>query len=240
MDLINLKTLSTNDKLAVIHTTAGLQWLGERLLDGKSLRQIAHLLSIDPKTIYKWRNYTAIAEVIDKVRLSKVVTANSMICEPRGAAYRVILAYDNSSFIRNLSLFKGGIRASNVGNIRRNETMLSPSITQKFKIDTLIAIDCKMWCKNGMSRIYINEAELQQLLGTEVGYYSTNSLKNCKYYYDITSDSYGYKHYPGCIDQHESIFRQIDEFLSAKYNAHQVAKAEREVTLDELNAALGL
>jgi hypothetical protein len=117
--------------------------------------------------------------------------------------------------------------------------MLNPSITQKDKVDALLAIGCKVWSKNGMNRIYINELELHQILGTEANYYSTNSLKNCKYYYDITADNYGYKHYPGCTDLHDAIFKAIDEFISAKYNAHTIAKAEREVTLDEINAALG-
>lgn len=95
MDLMNLKTLSTNDKLAVIQTVAGLQWLEERLLEGKSLRQIAYLLGIDHKTIYRWRNYPDVNEVIAKVKSSKIVTASSMVCESREAAYRVILAYDD-------------------------------------------------------------------------------------------------------------------------------------------------
>lgn len=117
--------------------------------------------------------------------------------------------------------------------------MLNPSITEKDKVNILTSIGCKIWSKNGLNRIYINEDELRLILGTEADYYSSNSLKDCKYYYDIISDSYGYKHYNGCLDQHESIFKQIDEFISAKYNAHNKAKAEREVTMDELNAALG-
>jgi len=118
--------------------------------------------------------------------------------------------------------------------------MLNPSITQKDKVNILVSIGCKVWSKNGLNRIYINETELQQLLCAEANYYSSNSLRNCKYYYDITSDSYGYKHCEGCIDHHDAIFRAIDEFIAAKYNAHTIAKAEREVTLDEINAALGL
>lgn len=121
--------------------------------------------------------------------------------------------------------------------------MLNPSITEKDKVNILISIGCKVWSKNGMNRIYINENELLQLLGAEANYYSANSLRDCKYYYDINSDSYGYKHYNGCIDQHDAIFKKVDEFLLEKYNAHSkakaVAEAEREVTIDELNAALG-
>lgn len=115
---------------------------------------------------------------------------------------------------------------------------------QKFKVEMLLSLGGKRWIKNNFDRLYLDENALSQLLGTEVGYYSTNSLKNCKYYYDLCSDSYGYKHYEGCIDQHDALFKKVDEFLSAKYNAHQVAKAvveaEREVTLDEINEALGL
>lgn len=118
--------------------------------------------------------------------------------------------------------------------------MLNPAITEKEKVNILTSIGCKVWSKNGINRVYINEAELRQILGAEANYYSSNSLRDCKYYYDITSDSFGYKHYAGCIDQHDSIFRQIDEFLSAKYNAQLAVKAEREVTLDEINEALGL
>lgn len=117
--------------------------------------------------------------------------------------------------------------------------MLNPNITEKDKVNILISTGCKMWSKNGMNRIYINENELCLILGAEVGYYSTNSLKNCKYYYDVTSDSYGYKHYEGCLDFHDAIFKAIDEFISAKYDAHKAVIAEREVTMDELNAALG-
>lgn len=120
--------------------------------------------------------------------------------------------------------------------------MLNPAITQKFKFDTLTALGCKHWNKSGMSRIYINEAELRFILGTEANYYSSNSLKNCKYYYDLNTDTYGYKHCEGCIDHQNDIFRQLDEYIMAKYNAHKIAKAvaqaEREVTLDEINAAL--
>ncbi|MDR3597074.1 hypothetical protein [Clostridium sp.] len=121
--------------------------------------------------------------------------------------------------------------------------MLNPAITQKEKVNILASIGCKVWSKNGMNRIYINEDELRLILGSEANYYSSNSLRNCKYYYDITSDSFGYKHYEGCTDLHESIFRMIDEFIAEKYNglnkAKAAAEAEREVTIDEINEALG-
>lgn len=122
--------------------------------------------------------------------------------------------------------------------------MLNPSMTEKDKVNILTSIGCKVWNKNGINRVYINETELRQLLGAEANYYSSNSLRDCKYYYDVTSDSFGYKHCNGCMDLHESIFKKVDEFLSEKYNAlskaKAVAKAEREVTLDEINEALGL
>jgi len=117
--------------------------------------------------------------------------------------------------------------------------MLNPAM-QKFKVDILLSLGCKRWAKSGLDRIYINESELRLILGAEANYYSSNSLKNCKYYYDLLTDAYGYKHYEGCTDLHESIFRAVDEYIQSKYNAHQVAKKEREVTLDEINEALGL
>lgn len=114
---------------------------------------------------------------------------------------------------------------------------------QKYKVETLLSLGGKRWIKNNMDRIYLDENTLSQLLGTEVGYYSSNSLRNCKYYYDLNTDSYGYKHYEGCIDQHNAIYKKLDEHLSEKYDAHRsakaVAEAERDITLDELNAALG-
>lgn len=116
--------------------------------------------------------------------------------------------------------------------------MLNPAM-QKFKFEVLTALGCKRWTKNGLDRIYINENELRQLLSVETNYYSTDSLRNCKYYYDLCSDSYGYKHYNGCLDLHDAIFKRIDEYLSAKYDAQRAVVAEREVTMDELNAALG-
>ena len=97
MDLTNLHTLSTAEKLAVVRTSAGLQWLEERLLEGKSLRHIAYLLAIDPKTIYRWRKLPDLAEVIAQVKSSKIVTATSAVCEPREAAYRIIIAYTATS-----------------------------------------------------------------------------------------------------------------------------------------------
>lgn len=101
MDLINLHTLSTAEKLAVVRTSAGLQWFEYLLLDGKSLRQVAHILCIYPKTMYNWSKLPDLAEVIAKVKSSKVVTANSKICEPRDAAYRIIIAYTaTSSYIK--------------------------------------------------------------------------------------------------------------------------------------------
>jgi len=101
MDLTNLHTLSTAEKLAVVRTSAGLQWFEYLLLEGKSLRHIAHLLGIDPKNIYKWRKLPDLAEVIAQVKSSKIVTATSVVCEPRDAAYRIIIAYTaTSSYIK--------------------------------------------------------------------------------------------------------------------------------------------
>lgn len=139
--------------------------------------------------------------------------------------------------------------------------MLNPSITQKDKVETLLKLGCKQWQKGNMNRIYLSETVLYQLLNIKVSYYSTggissfeqdgellsnsqggkilNSLAYCKFYYDIVSDAYGYKHSQGYVDLQSIVFRKLDEHLSARYDAQNVAKAEREVTIDELNAALG-
>ena len=139
--------------------------------------------------------------------------------------------------------------------------MLNPSMSQKFKVETLIALGCSRWQKNGMDRIYIGEVELYQLLAIKASYYNSgnlsscsqdgellsntqgnkvlSSLAHCKFYYDIVSDAYGYKHSQGCVDLHSIVFRRLDEYLSGKYNAHKVAKAAHEITPEELDKALG-
>lgn len=139
--------------------------------------------------------------------------------------------------------------------------MLNPAITQDFKVKHLISMGCKQWQKGNMNRIYLPESVLHQLLDIKVTYYNTgnissfeqdgkvlsnmqgnkvlNSLTYCKFYYDIVTDTYGYKHTQGYVDLQSIVFRKLDEYLSAKYDAQKVAKAEREVTIDELNAALG-
>ncbi len=101
MILTNFSTLSTAEKLAVLRSSAGLQQLNDWLSAGKSLRQIAYLLGIDHKTMYKWRKLPDLAEMIAQVKTSKIVTANSVMCEPREAAYRIIIAYTaTSSYIK--------------------------------------------------------------------------------------------------------------------------------------------
>lgn len=139
--------------------------------------------------------------------------------------------------------------------------MLNPAITQDYKIKHIIALGGKQWQKGSMNRIYLPESVLHQLLDLKVTYYSTGnissieqggellsntqgskvlaSLKNSKFYYDIVTDTYGYKHCDGCVDLHHTVFKRLDEYLSAKYDAHKTVIAEREVTIDELNAALG-
>ncbi|MBC2457144.1 hypothetical protein [Clostridium beijerinckii] len=139
--------------------------------------------------------------------------------------------------------------------------MLNPSITQKYKIDTLLSLGCKQWQKGSMNRIYLPEPVLHQLLDLKVTYYNTgnigsieqggevlsnsqgskvlSSLTYCKFYYDVTSDSYGYKHSQGYVDLHSIVFRKLDEYIQSKYDTQRAVVAEREVTIDELNAALG-
>lgn len=140
--------------------------------------------------------------------------------------------------------------------------MITLGMPQKFKIDNLTALGCKRWQKNDLDRIYIGEAPLHQLLGIEASYYSTGNLSSfkqddellsniqgnkilsslacCKFYYDIVSDTYGYKHSQGYIDLHSIVYRRLDEYLSGKYDTQRAVKAEREITSDELDAALGL
>lgn len=140
--------------------------------------------------------------------------------------------------------------------------MLNPAITQDFKVKHLISMGCKQWQKGNMNRIYLSEAVLHQLLKIKVSYYNTgnvssieqdgellsntqgnkvlNSLTYCKFYYDVTSDSYGYKHSQGYVDLHSIVFRKLDEYIQSKYDTQRAVVAEREVTIDELNAALGL
>lgn len=140
--------------------------------------------------------------------------------------------------------------------------MLNPAITQKDKVETLLKLGCKQWQKGSMNRIYLPESVLHQLLNIKVSYYNTgnicryeqdgevlsnaqgskvlNSLAYCKFYYDIVTDTYGYKHSNGCVDLQSIVFRKLDEYLSAKYDAQRAVVAEREVTLDEINEALGL
>lgn len=101
MDLTNFNTISTDEKLAVLKTSAGLQYLEYLLLEGHSLRHIAHLLGIDPKTIYRWRNtYADIAEVVAQYKPPKTVTADPIVYQPRDAAYRIICDYDAHNTIR--------------------------------------------------------------------------------------------------------------------------------------------
>lgn len=65
MDLTNLHTLSTAEKLAIVRTSAGLQWLEELLLEGNSLSKIAEMMGVEPPILYRWKTtYPDIKEVV--------------------------------------------------------------------------------------------------------------------------------------------------------------------------------
>lgn len=95
MDLINLKTLSTNEKLAVLKTTAGLQWLEELLSEGNSLSKISDMLGVEPSILYRWKTtYPDIKELVApylRAKTQKIETID--LSKP--LAYRIIYAYDD-------------------------------------------------------------------------------------------------------------------------------------------------
>jgi len=93
MDLINLKTLSTNEKSAVLKTTAGLQWLEELLLEGNSLSKIADMLEVEPSILYRWKNiYPDIKEVVAPYLRARKTEPIEDLSQPLN--YRIIYAYD--------------------------------------------------------------------------------------------------------------------------------------------------
>jgi hypothetical protein len=80
MNLSNFNHLSASDKLELLRTTGGLTMLANALSDGYSLRQIAKMIGITPKTMYRWQaTYPEIAAEITPYTQ---------------AAYRIIYAYD--------------------------------------------------------------------------------------------------------------------------------------------------
>jgi len=127
--------------------------------------------------------------------------------------------------------------------------MVTIGMSKEFKVKTLLALGCKRWTKNDMDRIYLGEDQLLRLLNIKASYYGTGkfeqdgetlaSLNNCKFYYNINSDSYGYKHYQGYVDLHNAVFKRLDEYLASKHDAQKPVRAIPEITLDELNTALG-
>lgn len=65
MDLSSLKSLPASDKLQLLKTTGGLTLLANALADGHSLCQIADIIGITPKTMYRWQvTYSEIAAEI--------------------------------------------------------------------------------------------------------------------------------------------------------------------------------
>lgn len=88
MALTNLKTLSTNEKLAVLHTSAGGQQLEEWLAAGLSLSRIARILDIQTDTMCRWcRKYPDITAIV--APYSHIVLEDMT----RPPAYRIIYAY---------------------------------------------------------------------------------------------------------------------------------------------------
>lgn len=89
MNLSSLKPLSASDKLNLLKTTGGLTMLANALADGHSLRQIAAMIGITPKTMYKWQAvYPEIA---------------AEIAPYTQEAYRIICAYtDHGTYIKGV------------------------------------------------------------------------------------------------------------------------------------------
>ena len=101
MVLSEIQRLPTNDKLTWIQSPDGLlqleKWLSE---EGLSLHKVAELLRVSPNTIYRWRTYPVIAEVV-AAYLPQKVKKVAPVDLSRGAAYRIIYAYeDHKTYIR--------------------------------------------------------------------------------------------------------------------------------------------
>ncbi|OPJ65505.1 hypothetical protein [Clostridium chromiireducens] len=80
MKLSNLKSLSALNKLQLLKTTGGLTMLANALAEGHSLCQIADIIGVTSKTMYKWQ--AICPEIADE------------IAPYMQAAYRIICAYD--------------------------------------------------------------------------------------------------------------------------------------------------
>ncbi len=93
MDLSKLQNLATEDKLLWLRCSVGLQQL-EEWLSENSLRKIAHMMGIDPKTIYRWCKYPDIAEVVAPYAPIKSPKVDPIDLS-RDATYRIICAYED-------------------------------------------------------------------------------------------------------------------------------------------------
>jgi hypothetical protein len=95
MDLTNFHTLATNEKLAVLRTSAGLQWLEELLSEGNTLSKISEIIGVKPSILYKWKkNSPDIQEAVApylRAKTQKIETID--LSKP--LAYRIIYAYDD-------------------------------------------------------------------------------------------------------------------------------------------------
>lgn len=95
MDLSEIQKLPVEGKLEWLQSPAGLIQLSDWLSDNASLRRVAKLLSIDSKTIYRWRrSYPAVAEIIASYLPATKDTAANLA---RPAAYRIIVGYNHST-----------------------------------------------------------------------------------------------------------------------------------------------
>lgn len=115
---------------------------------------------------------------------------------------------------------------------------------QKFIVETLTILGGKRWTKSNLDRLYLPDAVLYDLLKPTLSdpddVKVIDSLHECKFYCDLKTASYGYKHFQGCKDLHSEVFNALDWYLNEKYTSKKTATAVPEATLDEINAALGL
>ncbi|MBC2457159.1 helix-turn-helix domain-containing protein [Clostridium beijerinckii] len=86
MDLTNLRPLSAADKLQLLKSTGGLTMLANSLAQGHSLRQIADIIGVTTKTMYRWQ--ATYPEIFAEIAPYKQ------------AAYRIICAYDAHNTIK--------------------------------------------------------------------------------------------------------------------------------------------
>ena len=97
MDLNDVQILPVEEKLQWLKSTEGLLKLKELLSEGNSLPTVAKLMSINSKTIYRWRDcYIEISDVVAPYSTAKAkATKDEPVNLARGLDYRIIYAYDD-------------------------------------------------------------------------------------------------------------------------------------------------